>query len=213
MATKRPQRDARSTDGAVASVLLPPDWRRRRLALGLYLGFAWAVFFVNELLGERLNGLGIRPREALGLIGIVTAPFLHAGLEHILSNSISFLILGWMVLGRGLRTFVIVTAATTLVGGAGTWLIGRGGVVHVGMSGVIFGYLGYLVARGFFERSLWTLLGSLCVGLLNAGMLLGMLPTDSEISWEGHLCGALAGVVCARLLAVPRASSSHKLVA
>ena len=110
------------------------------------------------------------------------------------------LVLGWFVALAGTTALVEVTILVALFGGAGTWLIGRSGSVHVGASGVVFGYLGYLLGRGLFERSLGSILVSLVVGVLYGGLVWGVLPTRPGVSWEGHLCGFLAGVLAAWLI-------------
>jgi membrane associated rhomboid family serine protease len=172
----------------------------------------WAVEMVNLVTNGALLGWGIRPRTLVGLWGIVFAPFLHANLAHLLANTIPFLVLGALVALRGLREFVVVTAVVMLVGGGGVWLFGRPFSDHIGASGLVFGYLGFLLARGFFERSLTAILLSLVTLFLYGGAIWGILPGSSRISWEGHLFGFLAGIVAARLLGHrPRAAVSGRV--
>jgi membrane associated rhomboid family serine protease len=97
-----------------------------------------------------------------------------------------------------------VTAIVALVGGLGTWLFGADGSLHVGASGVVFGFAAYLVARGLFDRRLHYLVIGLLVAVVYGGTLLsGLLPSPG-ISWQGHLFGALGGILAARILARPR---------
>src|SRR5262249_41450245 len=126
-------------------------------------------------------------------------PFLHHGFAHLIANTIPFIVLGWLVLLRETKHFIAVFVATTLMGGLGVWLFGHSGT-HIGASGVIFGWLGYLLLAGWFERSIGTILLSLFVGITYGWALLGILPFQSGVSWEGHLFGFLTGALMARIL-------------
>jgi membrane associated rhomboid family serine protease len=172
---------------------------------GTILGGLVAIMWVLELVdilvfGQKLNLYGIIPRHLIGLRGILFAPFLHGGLGHLIANTIPFLVLGWFVMLQETRDFFVVTAITMLVSGLGVWLFGAPGV-HVGASALIFGYLGFLLLRGYFERNVPSILLSLVVGFLYGGAIWGVLPTRPGISWEGHLFGFIGGVIAARLLA------------
>jgi membrane associated rhomboid family serine protease len=181
------------------------------LILGTFVGVMWVLELIDIPLGgtqgfcNGLNQFGIFPRQLSGLRGILFAPFLHGGFGHLIANTIPFVTLGWLVMLRRTIDFFWVTAIAMFVGGMGTWLLGAPGC-HIGASGVIFGYLGYLIARGYFERKLLSLLFSLIVLVMYGGLLWGILPVRIGISWEGHLFGFLGGVVAAKLLATPRRS-------
>lgn len=178
--------------------------------LGGLVALAWGlelfdIFFLKGGLPfrGRLSGLdqyGIVPRNLIGLRGILFAPFLHGGLGHLISNTIPFIILGWLVMLRETSDFLVVSILAGLVSGLGTWIFGSSGV-HIGASGVIFGYLGYLLARGYFERSALAIAMSLFVATLYGSLIWGVLPLQQGISWEGHLFGFLGGVLSAKLLA------------
>jgi membrane associated rhomboid family serine protease len=172
-------------------------------ALILVVGIAllWGLEIVDTLLGGRLDLLGIRPRELDGLVGIPLAPFLHGGFGHLLANTLPFLILGWLVLLRETWHFFAVSAVTIVLGGLGVWLFGQSGSVHIGASGLIFGWLGYLLLGGWFERRVGTMLGSLVVAIAYGSLVWGVLPGTPGMSWEGHLFGFLAGVLMAWALA------------
>ncbi|GAB4539868.1 MAG: rhomboid family intramembrane serine protease [Anaerolineae bacterium] len=159
----------------------------------------WGVELVNLLLGHRLNSLGILPRSLAGVPGILLAPFLHYGIGHVLLNTIPFVILGWLVILYGPRVFVEASLLIILVSGVGVWLVGRSGY-HVGASGLIFGYFGFLVARGWYERSLSSIVIAVISILLYGGLLWGVLPSRPGVSWETHLLGLLAGILAARLV-------------
>lgn len=169
--------------------------------LAVMLAIFWVEEIVDLFLGGRLDALGIHPREPAGLVGVVLWPFLHVGFHHLIANTIPFVVLGWFVLLRETWHFFAVTVAVTILAGLGVWLVGQSGSVHLGASGVIFGYLGYLMLGGWFERRVGTILGSLFVALLYGSLLWGALPGTPGISWEGHLFGFLAGGLMAWLLA------------
>lgn len=164
------------------------------LLFGL-LAAMWAVEVVDFVLPMvDLDQFGIRPRSARGLVGILLSPFLHVGFGHLLSNSLPFLLLGGLVMTGGRRRFILLSLWLTVIGGGGVWLLGGSRTVHVGASLLIFGYLGFLISRGFVERSISGVLVSLGILLAYGGMLYGVFPGQPGISWLGHLCGFLAGI-------------------
>ena len=171
---------------------------RTSLLLEIVLIF-WIVELVNAVLGHQLCGLGIRPRRLIGLLGIPLHPFLHVGLAHLAVNTIPFIVLGWLVIARGKRQFLELSLFIILVGGAGIWVFGRSNSLHVGASGLVFGYFGFLVARGWYEWTLRSVAIALLVLVLYGSLLLTALPTARDISWEGHLFGLIAGVIAAKL--------------
>jgi membrane associated rhomboid family serine protease len=161
----------------------------------------WIVFILNGVIfGGRLNAFGIKPNDLTGLRGILFAPFLHGSFYHVLSNTVPFIVLGWLVMLRGIKDFYFVSFMSALVGGLGTWLIGSSNSVHIGASGVIFGYFGYLLFRGYFERSFVAITISVAIAVTYGGLIFGVLPTRSYISWEGHLFGFIGGIIAAKLL-------------
>ena len=163
---------------------------------------------VADLFGAALDGNGIRPRDPSGLDGIAFAPFLHGGLGHLLGNTLPFLVLGAAIALRGLARIAAVTATVAVVGGLGTWLTGPVGTLHIGASGLVFGFAAYLIARGVASRRIVDLLlGLAVVGLFGTTLLVGLVPTQG-VSWQGHLFGALGGIVAVRILdARPRRGS------
>jgi membrane associated rhomboid family serine protease len=169
------------------------------LTLGGLLAIMWGLEIIDLFLGGRLNSFGIRPRSIPGLLGIFAAPFLHGNLLHLIGNTLPFLILGGLVILRGIDEFWVVSAIGLLLGGLGTWLFGNANSVHIGASGVIFSYFGFLVMRGYFERSFASMALAILVALTFGGMIWGVLPLKVGISWEGHLFGAIGGAVAAWL--------------
>lgn len=161
----------------------------------------WVLELVDFIVpGRWMDSFGIQPRTMSGLFGIFAAPFLHGGLAHLMANTVPFLTLGFLVMLRGLGTFVGVSLLVIVLGGLGVWLLAPGNSIHIGASGLIFGYIGYLLARGYFERSFGSLAIAVLVAVVYGGALWGVLPTDPRVSWQGHLFGFLAGVATAGLL-------------
>jgi membrane associated rhomboid family serine protease len=178
------------------------ELRNHAFLLGGLVGLAWAIELVDTLLlNGNLDRLGIRPLSPAGLWGIFFAPFLHGGFRHLISNTVPFLVLGWLIMARDIQEFFAVSVIAALLSGLGTWLFGGINTLHIGASGVVFGYFGYLVTRAYFERSLGSIAIALLVIALFGGMIWGILPVQVGISWQGHLFGFLGGIVAARLIA------------
>ncbi|MBD3420871.1 MAG: rhomboid family intramembrane serine protease [Chitinivibrionales bacterium] len=164
------------------------------------IGLIWIVEIFNLSLGHRLGAYGIIPRDPDGLRGIIFAPFLHGSLQHAIANTVPLAVLGFFVVMRGTKDLLFSSLMIVVVGGGGVWLIGRP-AYHIGASILVFGYFGFLVARGWYERSFGAIIISAIVLLLYGGMIWGMLPSIPHVSWEGHLCGCIGGVLGARLIA------------
>lgn len=167
----------------------------------------WISEAVDSVIG-RLDALGIEPRSVDGLWGVVLAPFLHAGFGHLAANTVPFLVMGAVIALSGLRRVLAVTVVVALVSGLGTWLLAPSATIHIGASGVVFGYAAYLVARGVFDRRFVPLLTGVVVALVYGTSLLGGLLPQEGISWQGHLFGALGGLLAARLLARARVDAA-----
>ena len=148
-------------------------------------------------MGHQLNSWGTFPRTVHGLTGIPLSPFLHGSFGHVVSNSIPFLVLGGLIALRGRQVLLRVSFIVIGLGGAGVWALGRP-TIHIGASGLVFGYFGYLVARGWYERKLGSILMAIAVIILYGGLIVGVIPARSLVSWEAHLFGLIAGVLAAR---------------
>ena len=198
------------------SAIAPSDPRRTRKArraqrtqlqlqgIGLLAGIIalmWIVEGINAVDSYHLDGDGIYARNFGRLWGIFTAPFIHANFApHLLDNTIPLVFMGLIIALRGATRLARVTVVVIVAGGLGTWLIGPSGASTIGASGVVFGYATYLLTRGVFDRSLLELLTGLIVGAVWGGALLSSLVPHTGVSWQGHLSGALAGVLAAYLL-------------
>ncbi len=168
--------------------------KAQAIVLGSFVLAFWLLEIVDTLfLGQALNGLGVRPRTLNGLWGILLAPFLHGNFAHLAANTIPFVVLGWFVMMQGMRQFWVVTGVTAVISGLGMWLFGSNNSVHIGASGLIFGYFGFLLLRGYFERSATAILLALIAVFLYGGMIWGVLPGRLGISWQAHLFGFIGG--------------------
>jgi membrane associated rhomboid family serine protease len=183
----------------------PASPRRTALTiLAAMVALMWVLEIVDLALDQRLDSYGIEPRDVDGLDGVVTAPFLHVGFGHLIGNTLPFVVMGVVIAFEGPLRLVGVTVIAALVSGLGTWLIAPADTIHLGASGVVFGYATYLIARGAFNRRFMELAIGAGVVVLWGGALLAGLEPQQGISWQGHLFGAIGGVVAARVLARPR---------
>lgn len=165
------------------------------------VGLMWILEVVDIAADNRLDNYGIHPRDVDGLAEILSAPFLHAGFGHLVSNTVPFLAMGAAIALGGFMRVALVTLIVAVVSGLGTWLIAASNSVHLGASGVVFGYATYLVSRGIFSRRFSELaVGVVVVAIWGVGLLQGLLPQE-RISWQAHLFGAIGGVVAASVLA------------
>ena len=176
------------------------DQRARGVALvAAMAAVMWVVEIVDLVAGD-LDSAGIRPRDADGLVGIVASPFLHGSFGHLLGNTIPFVVLGAVIALGGLARVAVVTLVVAGIGGLGTWLVGPAGTVHIGASGIVFGFAAYLVTRGAYtRRALHIGVGLVVLAVYGTTLLVGLVPTPG-VSWQGHLFGAVGGVVAARAL-------------
>jgi membrane associated rhomboid family serine protease len=160
----------------------------------------WLIEGINTLDSNHLDSDGIYARNFGHLWGIFTAPFIHVSWQHLISNTVPFVFMGLIIALQGAKRFALVTLIVIVVGGIGTWLISPSGVVTDGASGVVFGYATYLFTRGFFNRNVVELLIGLIVGVIWGGALLSSVVPHYGVSWQGHVCGAIGGVIAAYLL-------------
>jgi membrane associated rhomboid family serine protease len=185
-----------------------PVWQ---WALGLVGGFVvllWVLEIVDTAADHRLDAHGVQPREGDGLVGILFAPLLHGGWTHLESNTVPVLVLGFLVLVTGIGRGLAATGIIWLVGGIGTWLVGPANTVHIGASVLVFGWLSYLVVRGFLNRRGVEIAIGLVVLVVWGGLIWGVLPGTPGVSWQGHLFGAIGGLVAAAVLRPDRSVAS-----
>lgn len=185
-----------------------PDWVSAAAWAGAFVALLWLLEGIDQVvLDGSLDTEGIQPRSEQGLLGIALAPFLHGGFGHLVANTLPALVLGYLVLASGVGRGLVVTLVIWLVSGVGVWVFSPPFSVTIGASGLIFGWLTYLLVRGFFTRSAWEVVLGITLFLLYGGVLLGVLPGQPGISWQAHLFGAVGGVVAAVTLSERRSTT------
>jgi membrane associated rhomboid family serine protease len=183
------------------------SFRQVRDALAVMVGFCaliWLLQVVNWADGYRLDAsYGIWPHN-VGRIGdIVTAPFLHISWQHIEGNTVPLFVLGFLSAYRGIVKFLTVTLIVILTSGLAVWLFQPTGVLTVGVSGVIFGYFGYVLVRGVFDRNLIDVGAGIAAALAYWYILAVAIPGTPGVSWLGHLGGLVGGVLAGWVLRAP----------
>jgi membrane associated rhomboid family serine protease len=184
-----------------------PKSAARREGIGLLAGMValmWMVELINSVDSYKLDQDGLYPHNIDRIWGIFTAPFLHASWSHLIGNTIPFVFMGLLIALAGAGRLAAVTLIVIVLGGLGTWLVSPAGTPVVGASGVVFGYATFLLTRGFFNHSLTEVLAGVVVGAVFGSALLASLVPHGNVSWQGHLCGGIAGVIAAWLLSRDR---------
>ncbi|MDL4813509.1 rhomboid family intramembrane serine protease [Actinomadura opuntiae] len=188
-----------------------PDRRRsdglakagtRALSAAVLIGsvtvLMWVLEGVDVLDNGALDQFGIQPHDVDDLPDIFTAPFMHAGFPHLMANTIPFVVLGFIAAARGIARFLVASLIIIVVGGLGVWLFSSANTL--GSSILIFGFFGYLLGRGIFERRALDIVIAVLVVAVYGTMLVGVVPSDPAISWQGHLFGLVGGVLGAWFL-------------
>lgn len=170
------------------------------LVIALLVAVLWVLEFLDQASGNRLDLYGIEARDVDGLPGILTAPFLHGGWEHLISNSLPFAVLGFLVLLGGIARWLLSSLISIVVSGLTAWFLTPPDTIILGASGLIFGWLTYLIARGLWSRQASQVVIGVVVLFFYGGLIWGVLPGAAGISWQAHLGGAVGGVLAAWLL-------------
>lgn len=187
-----PPRRGRAT--GIARYVDTETWSGCLVVIVALAAVLWIVEIANQIDGHGLDRFGLRPRTLHGLEGIVTMPFLHAGVGHLAANTIPFLVVGWVVLVGGLREFLLCTLVVVVLGGALTWMVGPSATV-VGASALVFGWLAYLLARAFFSRRIMWIVVAIGLLVFFGGLFTGLLPSHrGYVAWQAHVCGFVAGI-------------------
>ena len=174
-----------------------PTLGRALIVVGGILAVMWALELLDAVTLNALDSFGIQPRQLSELPNILWAPLLHYGWPHLISNSVPFLVLGVLTYLSGTGRFVATTLISAIVSGLTAWLLAPPGSITAGASGVIFGYLTYLLVRGFYTRKIGQILLAVVVFAIYGTVLLGVLPGTPGVSWQAHLGGAVGGVLSA----------------
>ncbi|AEF42066.1 rhomboid family intramembrane serine protease [Hoyosella subflava] len=177
-----------------------PRWQQGIVATVSFVGILYLIELLDVLTAHPFALSGIAPRTTDGLSGVLFAPLIHADWAHLMANSVPLLVLGFLVFLSSLTRALMATAIIWVIGGMGTWLTGGENTVHIGASIIVFGWLAFLVTQGIFTRSGVQLLIGGVVLFFYGTLLWGVLPGQQGVSWQGHLFGALAGVVAAWVL-------------
>lgn len=188
-----------------------PTWQTAGLVTGGFVALLWVLEIVDTASGHSLDAYGVHPRTDEGLAGVVFAPTLHFGFDHLVSNTLPVAVLGFLTLVSGIARGLAATAVIWVVAGLGVWLVGDTHSNHAGASSLIFGWIVFLVVRGFVNRSWSQVLVGVAVLFVYGGVLWGVLPGQPGVSWEGHLFGAIGGVLAAQLVGVRRRDSEPAL--
>src|SRR5215203_3903308 len=167
-----------------------PGWAA--LIMLLLLAGMWMLELLDQLSGNQLDQLGIHARDVDGMPEILTAPFLHAGWDHLISNSLPFVVLGFLVLLSGLARWLVSSLIIIVISGMTAWLLTPANTIILGASGLIFGWLTYLLARGLWSRRPAQVVIAVLVLLVYGGLIWGVFPGNAGISWQAHLGGAVA---------------------
>jgi len=176
-------------------------FRDALIVMGAFLGVIWLLQVVNWADGYRLDTeFGILPEHFSRLPEIFTAPFLHFGWQHIEGNTVPLFVLGVLAAYRSVSRFLLASLIIAVTSGLAVWLFQSGNELTVGASGLIFGYFGYVLVRGFVDRSLVDIVVGLVAGALYWTILEVAIPGTPGVSWIGHVGGLVGGVLAAWIL-------------
>jgi membrane associated rhomboid family serine protease len=191
---------------AVAERARANFWLAAKIAFG-FVALIWLIQLLNWALDLGVEDFGVRPRQWTGLAGILFAPLVHGGFEHLIANTLPLLVLGTAMLYLYPNAAFKVLPAVYLGPGIAVWLFAKGGV-HVGASGLIYGLVSYIFISGLIRRDRRAIAASLLVAFMYGASVWGVLPIERGISWETHLAAALIGLALAiayrRLDVLPR---------
>lgn len=178
------------------------DKKNFQLAIQIALfvvALLWLILFIDQYFDLQLGRFGLGPRDAAGLLGILTAPLLHEGVEHLFSNSLPLIVSLTTILylypNVSLRTLPTIWLGSGLL----AWFIGSPNSMHIGASGFVYGVLSFVFVSGVIRRDKRSIAVSLLVWFLYGSMVWGILPIRPKMSWELHLSGTILGVVMALL--------------
>ncbi len=166
-----------------------------------FVGTIWVIFFADWAL-PLSEWFALIPRDFNRLPGVVAMTFLHGSFGHLLANTVPLIILLTLLAGSRVNSWQTVVMIV-LTGGVLLWLFGRNGtqlhvVSHIGASLLVFGLITFFLAAAWFEMRVTSIVIALLVGVLYGwSLLFGVLPTQPGVSWDGHLCGAIAGIIVA----------------
>jgi membrane associated rhomboid family serine protease len=156
----------------------------------------WIVHSFSVLLNIDFSNLGLLPRNWPGIIGVITAPLIHANYSHLISNTFPLIISGWVIFFFYNKISQLLFIFIYVVTGLTVWLFARE-VYHIGASGIVYGFVSFLFFSGIFRKDNKSIALSLIITFLYGGMVWGILPGIKDVSWESHLFGAITGLAAA----------------
>jgi len=170
------------------------------IQLPLYIiGSMWMIHIAQVIMGVRFIGLGVYPRKLEGAIGILSAPFIHGSFQHLISNSVPLFFLITLLFLAYRRSSWIALTLIYIGTGIGMWLFVRPSF-HIGASGVVYGLVSFMFWTGVFRKNIRSIAISLAILFLYSGYIWGIFPGEPGVSWDGHLIGAIVGIMVAYLL-------------
>ncbi len=188
--------------------ILPPNPVQALIVIGSFTALLYLIEVVDAAMSGRLDQFGIQPRTLGGLDGVLWAPLLHHGWPHLFANTLPVLLFGFLAMANGVGQWIAVTLTIWAFSGLGVWLVGDDGTT-VGASGIAFGWLAFLLVRGLFTRSFGQLVVAVVLFLYWGSTLLGVLPGNPGVSWQGHLFGAIAGILAAWLVSIANRTTTR----
>jgi len=179
----------------------------RFFAAIIFICCIWIISILNLISFFPFSIPMLLPRDISALPGILSMPFLHGSMAHLMSNTIPLVVFSALISIKGNQYFLKVTVLIIIISGVLLWLMGRN-AYHIGASGLVFGYFGYLLLRMFYSPSLSTIIISVGVFILYGGIIFGIFPqtgvqagvSGENISWEGHLFGLISGIAVAKIM-------------
>jgi len=196
-----------TTPSKPAHRILPPHPVQALIVIGAFTALLYLIEIVDAVMSGRLDQFGIQPRSLGGLDGVLWAPLLHHGWAHLFANTLPVLLFGFLAMSNGVGQWIAVTATIWILSGLGVWLVGGAGTT-VGASGLAFGWLAFLLVRGIFSRSFGQIMVAVVLFLYWGSTLLGVLPGNPGVSWQGHLFGAIGGILAAWLVSLANKTRS-----
>jgi membrane associated rhomboid family serine protease len=198
---------ATSPEKKPANRILPPRPLQALIVIASFTALLYLIELVDAAMSGRLDQFGIQPRSLGGLDGVIWAPLLHHGWAHLFANTLPVLLFGFLAMSNGVGPWIAVTATIWLFSGLGVWLVGDTGTT-VGASGLAFGWLAFLLVRGIFNGSFGQIVIAGLLFLYWGSTLLGVLPGNPGVSWQGHLFGAIGGILAAWLVSLANRTRS-----
>lgn len=162
----------------------------------LFVCFLWLIKVIEHYLQINLTHLGIYPLRFSGLQGVVFAPIIHGSFQHLISNTLPLIVLGWALFYFYPELGIRITILSWLFTGLWVWSFARFSY-HIGASGLIYSWAAFLFVSGIIRRHPRLMALSLLVIFLYGSLIWGVFPLKERISWEGHLMGMVSGVVLA----------------